>query len=128
MYHTEAEYDLLDKSQKSELQDWRAGEQGKDESATRKDAPPKSAKKYDTKKAITFSVEKKVAEKMKAMEQDKIKKDVDDAFIMLLIQKVATGKAEKASASIVSAAVAPAPYLPSLKSILSRVQATKIGP
>ena len=126
-YHTKAKYALLSKHLKSELQDWRAGEGGKDRSATRKDAPPKRAK-YDNKKTITAAVEKKVAEMMKAMEQeDKINKEVGKAYIMLLIQKFAIGKPGKA---FVGSAVlaAPAPALPTLKSILSRIQATKIGP
>ena len=53
---------------------------------------------------------------------------VNEAFIMLLIQEVAIGKTGKASASVGAAAVSSATNLhPSNKSILSRVQATKIG-
>ena len=66
---------------------------------------------------------------MKAMKQDEISKNVDEAYIMSLIQKVTIGKPGKASASVGPAAVAPAPALLVLRaSSTSRVQATKIEP
>ena len=67
-YHTKAEYDLLNKHQKSKLQDGSsAGELGKDGNSSRKDIQPKKAK-YDNKKVIASAVGKKVAEKMKEIE------------------------------------------------------------
>ena len=60
----------------------------KDGNSSRKDVQPKKAK-YDNKKAIASAVEKKVAEKMKEIEQAKKKQDVDEPSIMSLIEKFA---------------------------------------
>jgi len=122
-YHTKVEYDLLNKQQKSELREWRSGERGKDTNSSRKDT---KKPKYDNKKAIASAVEKKVAEKMKEIEDAKKTKEVEEAFIMSLIQKVAIGKPGKAAAvsvgSTAAAAAPPAftPAPPTLKSIISR--------
>ena len=121
-YHTKAEYDLLNKQQKSELREWRSGQRGKDGNSSRKD--PKKVK-FDNTKAIASAVEKKVAEKMKELNEAKTTKEVEEAYIMSLIQKVAIGKPGKAAAASVGSAAAAAPQAftpapPTLKSIISR--------
>jgi hypothetical protein len=66
-YHTKQEHDLLDKKQKDELQEWRKSSAFKGE----KNKKGKKPDKFATTKAIASAVEKKVAEKLKAMEQEK---------------------------------------------------------
>ena len=127
--HTKAEHDLLDRNQKSELRDWRKGKRSKEGKDKRKDAPSKKGK-LDNMKAVASAVEKKVAEKMKAMEQAKTNEGETEACIMSIVQKLSAGKSGKgevSGVSVGSAAIAPAPT-PALKSILSRAQNAKPRP
>jgi hypothetical protein len=114
-YHTKQEYDLLDKKQKDELREWRKtsafkGDKGK---------KGKKSERSDTSKAIASAVEKKVEEKLKAMEQERTEEGDTEAYVMSLINKC-VGKAGKGQVSQVN--VEPTPQLPTLKSILKRAK------
>jgi hypothetical protein len=53
--------------------------------------------KFDATKAVASAVQKKVAEKMKAVEQEKTNRDEAKACIMTIFQKFAAGKDGKIS-------------------------------
>jgi hypothetical protein len=114
-YHTKQEYDLLDKKQKDELREWRKS------SAFKGDKRKKGKKPeiFDAAKAVASAVEKKAAEKLKAMELEKTEETDTEAYVMALINKCA-GKAGKAQASQVN--FDPPPRLPTLKSILKKAK------
>jgi predicted DNA-binding WGR domain protein len=122
-YHTKAEYDKLPADQKEELREWRKSSAFNKKGKGNKDGH-RPSHQFDTTKAIASAVEKKVAEKMKAMEQEKTEETVTEAYIMSLFQKFATGKAGKVQ--IGDTTVAPA--TPStataltLKSIVKRAK------
>jgi hypothetical protein len=121
-YHTKVEYEKLDKAQKTELREWRQ----KEPKSKEKGRESKKAK-HDNTKAIAAAVEKKVAEKMQAIENDKKSGDEATAFIMSVVQKHAKGNDGKALISGVNTVV-PAflPTGPMLKSILKRVKNIKL--
>jgi hypothetical protein len=94
-----------------------------------KDGKNKSSKgsyktaRFDKTKAIASAVEKKVAEKMKEMEQEKSNETDTEAYIMSLIQKCTKGTNGKVRIADVTADAAPAPSIPTaatLKSIVKR--------
>jgi hypothetical protein len=121
-YHTKSEYELLNKDQKDELREWRKGTEFKGRKGKGKEYPSKKGR-FDTTKAIASAVEKKVAEKMKAMEKEKTNGDETEAYIMSIIKKYSTGKTESVQVSTTEAE----PTAPTLKSILKRVKNTKTG-
>jgi hypothetical protein len=114
-YHTKQEYDLLDKKQKDELREWRKSSAFKGD----KRKKGKKPENFDTAKAIASAVEKKVAEKLKAMELEKTEETDTEAYVMALINKCA-GKAGKAQVSQVNVDLPP--RLPTLKSILKKAK------
>ena len=81
-YHAHEEYKTLNKAQKEELHEWRAstGKKGKPQQKWKKG-------KTDNVKAMASVVEKKVATKLKAIEDDKAQAAEAEAFIMSIIQK-----------------------------------------
>jgi hypothetical protein len=129
-YHTKAEYETLDKAQKEELREWRRGERFKGTKGKGKEAPhKKGGGRFETTKAIASAVEKKVAEKLKAMEQEKANGDEAEAFIMSVFKKFGAGKDGKVQISDATATADPAPIptAPTLKSILKRAKNSKTG-
>jgi len=83
--------------------------------------------KSDTNKAIASAVEKKVGEKMEAMEKEKISGNETEAYIMSLFQKFATaGNTKKVKISDVTTSeptpAPPPPPTPTLKSIIERAK------
>jgi hypothetical protein len=123
-FHTRAEYDKLPVDQKEELRAWRrspafTGQKGKGKGGGHRSS------NHETKKAIASAVGKKVAEKLKAMEQEKNDDSKTEAYIMSLFQKFATGKAGKLQISDATVAPTPAETAPSLKSILKRAKNAK---
>jgi hypothetical protein len=114
-YHSITEYKKLSREEKEELREWRKNNgKGKGKDGQKK---PRS----DTAKAIASAVEKKVAEKMKAMEDKKTNGDEAEAYIMSIFQKY-SGQATNATISDVAAKPATTP---TLKSILKRVKNSK---
>ena len=123
-YHTKAEYDMLNKAQKSELREWRRN--GKSEGG-HKNKKGNDHRKFDNTKAIASAVEKKVTERLKAIEQEKSKGAEAEAWIMSIMQKHAdAGKTGKIRISDATATEPmPAPTAPTLKSILKRAKNSK---
>jgi chorismate mutase len=128
-YHPEAEYDLLDRGQKDELREWRQVERLKGGKGKAKDVSSKKGK-FDTTKAIASAVEKKVAEKMKAMEQEKTNGDEAEAYIMSIFKKFSAAS-KAGQGQIYDVTVEPTSTAsvtaPTLKSILKRAKNTKTG-
>jgi hypothetical protein len=114
-HHAKQEHDLLDKKQKDELQEWRKSSAFKGD----KRKKGKKPENFDTAKAIASAVEKKAAEKLKAMELEKTKETDTEACVMALINKCA-GEAGKAQVSQVNVDLPP--RLPTLKSILKKAK------
>jgi hypothetical protein len=119
-YHTVAEYKLLPKDQKDELREWRRG--GKKGAGFRGKSGKFSSgnKPIDRSKAIASAVEKKVAERMKSMEQDKASEGLTEAYIMSILEKFKNGADGKGQVSDVKASNGLS--APSLKSIIKRAQ------
>jgi hypothetical protein len=124
-YHTKAEYKSLTDEQQDELRVWRKARNGGADFEAADNG--KSGKKYTSKhksndrsKAIASAVDKKVAEKMKSMEQDKANDGAVEAYIMSILEKSKGGQGGKAQISDVAASSSVS--VPSLKSILKRVQ------
>jgi hypothetical protein len=92
---------------------------GKDKSNYQNKKP-----KCNNAKAIAAAVEKKVKEKLKAIEDDKTSGEEAAAFIMSVIQKH-KGKDGKVLISDVNVDPAPLPTGPALKSVLKRVKNAK---
>jgi hypothetical protein len=124
-YHSPPEYAQLTKEEKDELREWRLpsgtkGSKGK--------SSPKSGKefkkphvRFDQTKAIASAVEKKVAERMNAINQSKTKEDELEAYIMSIIKRHSGVKVD-GSAADTSEVVKP-PLLPSgLKGIIRRAK------
>jgi hypothetical protein len=120
-----AEHKLLDRSQKAELREWRHGTDAKGGKEKGKDS--NKNRMFDRSKAIASAVEKKVEEKMKAIEKERTDGDDTEACIMSLFKKHGIGKGATAHISAATADPTPAPPAPSLKSILKRVKNTKTG-
>ena len=120
-YHTKTEYDLLNKDQKDELREWRKGAEFKGNNGKKGKSRP-NKKPHAMNKVIAAAVEKKVAEKMKAMEQDKANGNEAEAYIMSIFQKYSAGKTGKAQISEATAEPTPSPSAPSLKSIIRRAK------
>jgi hypothetical protein len=119
-YHTKAEYVTLTKAQKNELREWRQKNENKGSKDNSKDS---KKPKYDNNKAIAAAVEKKVAEKLKAIDDEKTSGEEAAAFIMSVIKK--HSKDGKVVISDVNVEPAPPPTGPTLKSILKRAKNTK---
>ena len=82
-YHKSEDYKLLTREQKDELHEWRETDEGKE--AMAKDKGKKGCKVHfdaKQKKAMAASVEKKVAAKLKAIEEEKSSSDEMKAYIM----------------------------------------------
>jgi hypothetical protein len=77
-----AECKLLDRWQKAELREWRHGTDAKGGKEKGKDS--NKYRKFDRSKAIASAVEKKVEEKMKAIEKERTDGDDTEACIMSL--------------------------------------------
>ena len=123
-YHTKAEYDLLNKAQKLELREWRMkkGEQG-----GKKRGNNRGDRKVDNEKAIASAVEKKVTERLKAIEQENSKGVEAEAWVMSIMQKHADAGNKHPKVRISASTAQPAvpappttPSAPSLKSIIKR--------
>jgi hypothetical protein len=119
-HHTKAEHATLDKAQKNELREWRQ----KNENKGSKDKSKDSKKpEHDNDKAIAAAVEKKVAEKLKAVEDEKTSGEEAAAFIMSVVKKHSEdGKVVISDANVEPA---PPPTGPTLKSILKRAKNAK---
>jgi chorismate mutase len=109
----------------------RQGERLKGGKGKTKDVSSKKGK-FDTTKAIASAVEKKVAEKMKAMEQEKTNGDEAEAYIMSIFKKFsAANKAGQGQISDVTVepgtSTSASVTAPTLKSILKRAKNTKTG-
>jgi hypothetical protein len=94
-YHSPPEYAKLSKEEKDELREWRqtsgAGKcKGKPNRG--KDFKKEQGVRFETNKAIASAVEKKVAEKLKALDQTQNKEDNIEAYIMSIIIKKHSGK------------------------------------
>ena len=83
-YHKKEEYDLLNKAQKAKLCEWRRSKLTEGEKMKNGD------RKFDTTKATASAVEKKVNEKLKAIEQEKSTNNDTEAHIMSIMQKHAS--------------------------------------
>jgi hypothetical protein len=81
---------------------------------------PPNRKPIDRTKAIASAVEKKVAERMKSMAQEKANEGETEAYIMSIFEKYNGCKGKKAQISDVEASTSVS--APSLKSILKRAQ------
>jgi hypothetical protein len=119
-YHTKVEYDLLDKAQKEELREWRKGEKAKQQKGKSSDRQSRSGK--STTKAIASAVEKKVAEKMKAMEQEKANGEETEAYIMSIFQKFSGKAGKKVQISDATVDATPTAATPTLKNIIKRAK------
>jgi hypothetical protein len=113
-YHTTEECALLPKDQTTELRKWRHGPRGKSGKFIPKNKPNNRTK------AMASAVEKKVAERMKSMEQDKANEGVTEAYIMSIFDKCKGGTGGKAQISDVAAFSSVS--VPTLKSIVKRAQ------
>lgn len=124
-YHTPEDYRALSKAQADELREWRQSTGGNKKKG--KPNNPKMAKKAKTgnEKAMASAVDKKVAEKLKTMADDKAKGDEAELLIMSLITKLANSQAGTTPGNIsdVKASLPPPPQQ-ALRSILSRVKNT----
>jgi hypothetical protein len=116
-YHAKQEHDLLDKKQKDELREWRKSSAFKGEKNKKGEKPDKFA----TTKAIASAVEKKVAKKLKAMEQEKAAEVDTEACVMSIVNKCA-GEAGKGHVSYANAEPDTPPKMPSLHSILKKAK------
>jgi hypothetical protein len=86
-----------------------------------KDFKKEQGVRFETNKAIASAVEKKVAEKLKALDQTKNKEDEIEAYIMSIIKKHSGKKIDVSSATADDAenpTTTPAP--PSLKGIIRK--------
>ena len=112
-YHNDQEYKKLTKEQRTELREWRiTNKQG-----LVKSEPNAKRHKADTAKAIAAAVDKKMEEKIKAMEKSETDAATAKAYIESII--VSMGKPSVASISANTASVASPPKL---KSILKCVK------
>jgi uncharacterized protein YaiL (DUF2058 family) len=82
--HAKVKHDQLDKSQKEELHEWRQGQKSK--GAKFKGKHTKRKGRCDATKAVASAVEKKVAEKLEAIEQEKASGEEAEAFIMSVVK------------------------------------------
>ena len=123
-YHTKAEYDLLDKGQKDELREWRKNAASKGPKQKGK-GPEAKDRKYKTTEAIAAAVEKKVAEKMKAMDKEKSNGDDTEAYIMSIFQKFAATKDKKGQISATTVEPTHIKTAPTLKSIIKPAKNAK---
>jgi hypothetical protein len=121
-YHEPDEYSKLSPDQTKELREWRNANRGntgfKGKGKSFKGKSGKSTPKYKS-KAMASAVEKKVAEKMKSMEQEKANEGATEAYIMSIFKKLNHG-GDKVQISDVE--VSPGASAPSLKSIIKRAQ------
>jgi len=115
---------LLNKAQKLELREWRMkkGEQG-----GKKRGNNRGDRKVDNEKAIASAVEKKVTERLKAIEQENSKGVEAEAWVMSIMQKHADAGNKHPKVRISASTAQPAvpappttPSAPSLKSIIKR--------
>jgi hypothetical protein len=90
-YHSPSEYTHLSKEEKDELREWRLTSGTK---SNKGKSSPKSGKefrkphvRFDQNKVIASAVEKKVAERMNAINQSKTKEDELEAYIMSIIKR-----------------------------------------
>jgi hypothetical protein len=125
-YHSPPEDAKLSKTEKDELGEWRqtsgAGK-GKGKPNRGKDFTEEQGVCFETNKAIASAVEKKVAEKLKALDQTKNKEDEIEAYIMFIIKKHSGKKVDISSATADDAenpTTTPAP--PSLKGIIRKAK------
>ena len=121
-YHKSEDYKLLTKEQKDELREWRETDEGKE--AMAKDKGKKGRKVHfdaKQKKAMAASVEKKVAAKLKAIEDEKSSSDEMKAYIMSLIKEVAT-EDTTTTANTSASTGQQVGTTPLLKSILKRAK------
>jgi hypothetical protein len=124
-YHSPPKYAQLTKEEKDELREWRLtsgteGNKGK--------SSPKSGKefkkphvRFDQNKAMASAVEKKVAERLNAINQSKTKEDELKAYIMSIVKRH-SGVQVDVSATDTIEVVKP-PLLPTgLKGIIRRAK------
>jgi hypothetical protein len=79
-YHKKPDYVKLSKAQRAELKAWR-------ETQTKTNLPPRRQGQVDRTKAIASAVDKKVAEKLKSMEQERASEGATGAYIMSIVEK-----------------------------------------
>jgi hypothetical protein len=87
-YHSPEEYKALTRAQSNELRDWRKSSEGiKDKKKARTNPKWQRGSKAENDKAIASAVERKVALKMKALEDEKTQAAEAEALIMAIISK-----------------------------------------
>jgi hypothetical protein len=124
-YHPISEYQKLTTEQKDELRERRETSGGgkKRGKPNAQDGKQQRNVRFKTDKAIAAAVEKKVHERLKAVEQEKAKGLEDEAYRMSVFQKL-TGS--KASVGAVNLPPVVAPSLPpTLHSIIRRAKNAK---
>jgi hypothetical protein len=89
-YHRNPDYAKLSDAQRAELKAWRKTQT----SSKKTNLPPRRQGQVDRTKAIASAVDKKVAEKLKSMEQEKASEGATEAYIMSIVEKM-TGRAEE---------------------------------
>ena len=119
-YHNFQDYKRLNEEQKDELRAWREttgskGKRGRPDTVDKRNNSTSKKTKFDNEKAIASAVEKKVAEKMKALKKAKSDDDKTESYIMSIIKKAAQGsKAVKIGDTTA--------ITPSLQSIIKRAR------
>jgi hypothetical protein len=109
-YHTGDEYLKLSRPEKDELRIWRKTPEGKAAVARERNGNKSKKQRFkpnggDT-NAIAAAVDKKVSEKLKALQNEKNEAAAGEAFIMSCIKKFATGQVklpDSASTAAISA-------------------------
>jgi hypothetical protein len=110
-YYRKGEYKKLSKEEKDELREWRE-KHGSTKGSDFKGKSGKSTPKNKS-KSLVSAVEKKVAERIKFLEEEKANEGVTDALIMSIVKKYADSSSAKISDVEASSN-------PTLKSILKR--------
>jgi hypothetical protein len=104
-----------------EANEWSRQRQG--QAKQRKDFKKEQGVRFETNKAIASTVEKKVAEKLKALDQTKNKEDEIEAYIMSIIKKHSGKKVDISSATADDAEnPTTTPVPPSLKGIIRKAK------
>ena len=85
-----------------------------------------SDRKFDTTKAIASAVAKKVAEKLKTIEQEKSNGNDTEAYIMSIMQKHA-GKSGKVQISDATVEPMSTPTAATMRSIIKQAKNAKTG-
>ena len=123
-YHSPEEYKALNKAQADELREWRKTTDG-----SRKKGRPnpkwKKGGKSDNEKAMAAAVDKKVAARMKEIEDDKSQAVDAEAYIMSILSRHLNKQSAKIADVQANSPPIPLPP-PVLKTILARAKNAKV--